>query len=115
MTVDNSAAGAAGTQTERNAFYEGLRELKASCNQNKNDQAIVLIAACIDHGINTGRWIIGTLKPLGFNPQHLGKMLRDNAGSDPKRFWWQRHADGTYRSLHDQQDAASNPVGSNDE
>lgn len=73
-----------------------MRELMASCGPNKHDQVMAGIAACIDNDINTQSWIIGTLKSLGLNPRHVGKMLKDNAGSEPERFWWQRDNDGRF-------------------
>lgn len=60
---------------------------------NRHEQLILMIEACIGEGINTASQIIGTLKLLGFNAQHIGMALND---LNPIAHRWQRSEDGVY-------------------
>ncbi len=86
------------TREQLNEFFRGLRELDHACRANgsKHDRAIALICACIDEGVDTGARIVGALKRLGFNAQHVGKLLHDYTGNDPSRHHWQRDEAGRY-------------------
>lgn len=80
---------------EVNALFGRLRQLMEVCRVvNKNDRLNVLIAACIDEGINTGRRIVGVAKRLDFDVTHARISL--NKGIDDK---WSRDENGTYRNL----------------
>lgn len=83
-------------------MFNRLRGLLASCGEasNQNERVTVLISACIDEGINTGPQIVGVVKALGFNPRHVGAMLKNDCGSSPTRHRWLRGTDGIY-SLHE--------------
>jgi len=82
-------------------FLQGLRKLALACgpDSNQHDKAIVLINACIEAGINTGKLIVGTLVCVGFNPRHIGKLLKDFRGTDLSRHYWQRDQEGVYSVL----------------
>ena len=82
---------------EVNAIFERLRGLMKDCGRpgaNKHDRMIVLIAACIDEGINTGTRIVGVAKRLEFDGQHAGIVLSTGVGR-----YWERDENGTYRNL----------------
>lgn len=83
-----------------NAIFERLRQLDRKCGStaNRHDRATVLICACIEEGMDDSPRIIGALRSLGFNPRHVGKLLRDGTGNDPRRHWWHRDHAGTYRN-----------------
>ena len=61
---------------------------------NSHDRVTILIAACIDAGINTGSRIIGVAVRLGFNSQHAGIILSAGVGLN-----WNRDEDGHYSNL----------------
>lgn len=61
---------------------------------NKHDRAISLIAVCIENGVDLTNEIIGAIRPLGYSNFHIGKLIHDNTGNDPKRHWWSRDASG---------------------
>lgn len=84
------------------ALLAGLRGLDRSCGDaaSKHDRAIVLIQACIDHGINTRSQIVSALRQLDFDQGHVAITLRTGTGSDPASYHWQRDAAGTYRNLN---------------
>lgn len=84
------------TNTTDAAVFRRLRQLKADCGPNKHDQATALITACIMEGMDTGKRIIGALKVLGFDPQHVGIILNEGTGLDPERHHWRRDQEGTY-------------------
>ncbi len=73
-----------------------LGEIAASCS--KNDQVIVLIAACIEEGFNRGPRITGALEMLGFNKRHVGMTLIDRAQPGDGQ-WWSKGEDGVYRLI----------------
>lgn len=80
---------------EVNALFGRLRQLMKVCRfVNNNDRLNVLIAACIDEGINTGRRIVGVANRLDFDVTHARISL--NKGIDDK---WSRDENGTYRNL----------------
>lgn len=61
------------TADQRNEFYQRLERLHAqyAARLNKNDQARLLIAACISEGLNTVSQIIAAVAPLGSIPSTL--------------------------------------------
>lgn len=76
-----------------------LRRLLADLQGcNANDQARVLIQACLEEGIRKGSEIVATLVRLGFNKKHVGVMLAHGCGTNAKRFDWRKEPDGTYTS-----------------
>lgn len=79
--------------------FRELRALKAETRGMGHDRVIVLIAACILHGWNEGRRIIGALGQIGFDKKYVAIILRTNTGDDPDRYFWKRDADGIY-SIH---------------
>lgn len=84
----------AGGPADMPAFFCRLEDLLHHCRNgeaNKHAQVAALIDACIDAGINTGPWIIGTVSSMGFNTRHVGKILHDN-----KDERWRRDADRRY-------------------
>lgn len=78
---------------------EELRDRLAADRVNKNEQAIVMIEACLDTGIRQGNEIRTKLIKLGFNGRSIGIQLRTNAGLDPERHRWFKDENGDYR-LH---------------
>lgn len=66
----------------------------------KHDRAIIAICEAIRLGINTGPEIIAAMHDLGFNKQHVGILLHEEAGSDPQRHHWWRDENGRYH-CHD--------------
>lgn len=101
MITDSSDFSPFQSREDLNAFFQGLRELDQACrpNGNKHDRVTALICACIDEGIDTGPRVVGAIKRLGFNAQHVGKLLHDHTGSDPARHHWQRTEAGRYINL----------------
>ena len=82
------------SEAERHAFYEALGKLKASCGSNKNDQADMLIIACIEAGRDQKSSIIGTLVRLDLNRGHVARRLDEGIGN-----LWRMDAEGEYRVL----------------
>lgn len=80
---------AAHVETE---FLDGLRKLIATSGTNRHDQAINVIIACIDEGIDTGAAIRQVGMELGFDGKHMGVML----GTGLKERRWRRDSDGKY-------------------
>ncbi|WP_370169515.1 hypothetical protein [Sphingobium abikonense] len=60
-------------------LFDDLRALDKACGHDtsKNDRAIVLLAACIERGVNTRARLVAVLKHLGFTHSHLAIMLND--------------------------------------
>lgn len=87
--------------TNNEALIRDLRALDAACQpgSDKHHRAIVLITACIEAGVNRGTDIVDMMVELGFNTQHIGKLLSDQTGDDPSRHHWKRNADGR-RCMH---------------
>lgn len=81
---------------EVDAIFQRLRKLKASCagKANSNDRVAMLIAACIDEGIDTDSRIIGSIKRLGFERQRAVAVLRGGVGQ-----LWELPEDGKFRNL----------------
>lgn len=79
------------------AMFRRLEDLHWNCQQrgsSRHDQAIVLVAACIEEGITKGPHIVGTVASMGFKPRHVGKLLHDNIGN-----LWQRDGERFYTTL----------------
>lgn len=74
-----------------------LEMLPAECN--KHDQALVLIEACLDQGIDTRKGIIAALVELGFDYRHVAILLNEHAGTNPERHSWRRDETGRYSLL----------------
>lgn len=89
------------TKELEHAFFEGLRALWRECGHdtNKNDQARILIIACIDGDVRKGKRIVGILSHIGFNSQHIGATLKNLCGSNPDMHDWWKDDDGHYQ-LH---------------
>ena len=68
---------------------------------NKHDRVIILAQEAMRLGIDKGPDIVAALVALGFNRQHVGKLLSTLRGNNPARHHWQRDDDGTYRPLDD--------------
>ena len=81
---------------ETNHFFAEMRTLVGKCGSNKHSQAIVLAAACIEHGFNTRSRILGAAEEVGLNRRHIAKILQEGTGPDPERHHWQRDAEGHY-------------------
>jgi hypothetical protein len=81
--------------------FRRLRALKASLpgRVNKHDKAIVLIAACIEEGINTRGRIGIVLEHIGMDRSHVMIILNEGTGNDPNRHRWNRDENGTYALL----------------
>lgn len=73
---------------------EVLRDLCIQIDCDKNEQVQILVAACIDEGINTGPGIVSTLVEIGFDKSHVGIQLRTN-----RKRLWQRDSDRFYTAL----------------
>jgi len=87
------------TMFEPDLWSQHLNTLKAidvhlKPSANKHDRVILLIEEAIKLGIRTDRSIVAALAKLGHNPKHVGKMLRDLCGNNPKRYRWRRDAEG---------------------
>ncbi len=76
-----------------------LKRLLASAAGNKHHQAAILIEALLSDGPLHGQNIVERAAALGLNRQHVGIILRHDAGPNPKRHRWDRDGDGNYR-LH---------------
>lgn len=81
------------------AVFRRLRALDQALQDskvNKHDRATMLINACINEGLISGRRITGALATLGFNRQHAGIQLEDGFRKEPEWPYWGRRDDGTY-------------------
>lgn len=79
---------------ERAALFARLRCLKKAVGPNRNDQANMLIHACLDEKIRAGKRIIAVISHLGLDRRHVGLLLHDGIGKT-----WARDADGGYSNL----------------
>ena len=79
-------------------LFDGLRGLIVACGHkvSKHDLAIVLITACIEHGLDTRRRIVGALGHLGFNHGHVAIILDEGTGRSPDGYHWQIDGEGRY-------------------
>lgn len=84
------------------ALFDRLRGLIQACGPeaNKHDQAIAVIAACIDEGLNTRPRIVGAMKHLGFSTAHAAMMLTEATGCNPERHRWRADEGGRYSLLN---------------
>lgn len=83
------------TPAEKAEMFRRLETLKAGLIQdgcNRNQQVIALIIACLNEDLTAGPAIVGAIAHLGYNGQHVGKMLHDNLGH-----MWQRDGFRIYR------------------
>lgn len=70
------------------------------CGDNKNDQRIAAISACILEGIDTHRHILATLKRLGVKTSHASVLL--DGGNKKMRHdvpWLLDKSTGRYRLI----------------
>lgn len=83
------------------AMFRRLRNLLSEIVylSNRNDQAAVMIGACIEEGMDEARRLLPAMEKLGFNRQHAAIILKRHEGTDPNTHWWTRDASGRY-SLH---------------
>ena len=82
---------------EKAEMFRRLEDLYWLCKRdglNKQDQAIVLIRACIEEGITTGPSIVGTAAHVGLNPKHVGAVLTKSIGN-----LWHRDDNRVYSLL----------------
>ena len=79
-----------------------LRQLDESLSAiaNKNDRGLTLITVCIENGVDLTNEIIGAIRPLDYSNFHIGKLIHDNTGNDPKRHRWSRDASGHHTLLN---------------
>ncbi|KXU29479.1 hypothetical protein A0J57_23175 [Sphingobium sp. 22B] len=82
-------------------LFKRLRGLMRSCQSEvgKHDQAIIVIAACIEEGLDTRPRIVGAMKKLGFNSAHVAITLNKATGSDLERHRWRLDGAGRYSLL----------------
>lgn len=78
---------------------EDLRDELVACGCNRNDQAVILIQACIESGIDEGTDIVRTVAALGLHKASVGAQLGHNTGRNPARHLWFKTDQGRYR-LH---------------
>jgi hypothetical protein len=83
------------------AMFRRLRNLlsEIACFPNRNEQATVMIGACIEEGMDETRRLLPAMAKLGFNRQHAAIILKRYEGTDPHTHLWTRDASGHY-SLH---------------
>lgn len=83
-------------------MFERLRDLKRACGSGTglHDQAIVMINACIDEGLDTRSRLVAAMKQLGFSPAHVAITLNKAAGCNPERHRWSQDEAGRYRLLN---------------
>lgn len=87
------------TSAQISQLYADMDRLTVDCGPSRHERAIICIQVCIANEIVTGSHIVGLLKGKGFNPRHVGKILKDGAGIDPSRYHWRRDAAGSYSSF----------------
>lgn len=89
------------TDEEIAAIFDDLREA-LSClpkNANVNDRVRLSIGICIENGIDTKPWIIGSVRKLGFEARHIAGNIDDCTGIYPGRHLWSLGSDGRYSNL----------------
>ena len=89
------------TPATKARMFAGLRNLLKACaiGTSRHDQARVLLQACMTNSRMTGKQLVGILATLGFNKQHVGKILFDFCGDDDRHYDWWRDDAGHYH-LH---------------
>lgn len=104
MNTESNADSASMANPETPAMFRNLRQLIAelvSRTNNQHDQATILITACIEEGMDEGKRIVGALKTLGFDPRHVGIILKTGTGDNPNRHLWRRDGTGKYSAYPD--------------
>jgi hypothetical protein len=66
-------------------------------DNNGTVRAHLLIAACIERGIDAGTHIYQTSAMLGFDPSQIGKLLRLKPKTVPRP--WEKGPDGRYKLI----------------
>ncbi|SFO81673.1 hypothetical protein [Qipengyuania nanhaisediminis] len=89
------------TPEQEEALLPELRALANTCGEetSKHDLVRVLVAACIEAGVNEGKQIVALLTRLNCNPKHVGMTLKNFAHPDRSRGDWFKGSSGAYR-LH---------------
>jgi hypothetical protein len=74
-------------ESEVTAIFRRVRKLIKDCGagRDKHDRANILISACIDEGLDTSAWIVGTARHLGFVDTHIRITLRKGIGERGSR------------------------------
>lgn len=86
------------SERRQDELLQALRKLDLECRLNgvkRDSRVIVLIDACIDGEINTGKRIVAVLRQLGFNARYVGMTLKMETGNDPNSYRWRKN-DGIY-------------------
>jgi len=73
-----------------------LDGLMNAAGPTKHDKAIVVVKACIDEGITSGKAIVKRCVELGFTGRHVGITLKGHIGH-----YWQRDDNGHYSLIDD--------------
>ena len=83
-------------------LFDRLRGLIQACGTeaNKHDQAIAVIAACIDEGLDTRPRIVGAMRHLGFSAAHAAMILNEATGCNSERHRWRADEGGRYSLLN---------------
>lgn len=91
MTLSRQAPAA-----EVDEIFQRLRELKSALARpiNADNRLTVIIAACIDEGINTSDRILGAARQLGFDIRHTRRVLNSGVSHT-----WNRSADDQFSNL----------------
>lgn len=71
-----------------------------SATANMHDRGLTLIEVCIENGVDRTNEIIGAIRPLDYSNFHIGKLIHDHTGNDPKRYRWSRDASGHHTLLN---------------
>jgi hypothetical protein len=99
MLDQNGKASAAHIKIKPKGLFERLQQLVADSGPNKNDQAIVVISACIGERVDTIKAICEVMARLGFDTRHAAAILKTSAGTDTARHRWSKDEAGHYHLL----------------
>lgn len=78
------------TPAEMAALLKSLSELRSNSGSNQHEQAINVITACIEEGIDTSHEIVGVMARVGFDWRHVRINLKKNCGQNREtKLWWQ--------------------------
>ena len=73
-----------------------LDDLMTAAGPTKHDKAIVVIMACIEEGITSGKDIVKRCVELGLTGRHVGITLKDHIGH-----YWLQDNEGHYSLIED--------------
>ena len=99
ITINNDPTPHRLPADEVNAIFQRLRQLKARCHRDrvsKVDRTVTLIDACILEGFDYRSRILGALKTIGLNRQHVAHVLETGTGPFPERHYWRQDVKGRY-------------------